>query len=230
MNDLSRHPSAYVRPSPSRGALGGLAEATSDVVLLCEGAGYDVVLVETVGLGQSEVAIDSAVDFTLLVLPPGGGDELQGVKKGIVECADAIAVNKCDGSLAAAGRNAAAEYTRALQLMRPKHPYNVWFPPVLRCSAHTGDGVAELWQTALRFREALGRAGVLQSRRREQATLRMWAGFDRGLVQMGRGSGAVQERARGLAAALEAGARTPRAASAVLLEELVKEIAGGRGR
>jgi LAO/AO transport system kinase len=227
MQDLSRHPRAFVRPSPSRGNLGGLAEATSDVILLCEGAGYDVVLVETVGLGQSEVAIESAVDLTLLVLPPGGGDELQGVKKGIVECADIVAVNKCDGDLAAAGRHAAAEYTRALQLMRPKHqPFGIWYPPVLMCSARTGEGVQELWQEALRFKRALSGAGILQARRREQATARMWAGFDRALVSFGRGSERVRGRAAELASALEDGRRTPRAASAALLEEFVREVRG----
>lgn len=139
MHDLSRHEAAYVRPSPSRGALGGIAMNTHDAVLLCEGAGYDVVLIETVGLGQSEVVVDDTVDMFTLLVPPGGGDELQGVKKGVMEVADLVIVNKADGAL--------ATYAQAILSLSfsPSHTHTHTAPPgtlppstVARCSCCAG--------------------------------------------------------------------------------------------
>jgi LAO/AO transport system kinase len=245
MPELARHPDAYVRPSPTRGALGGLAEHTNDVILLCEGGGYDVVLVETVGLGQSEVAIDSAVDMLLLVVPPAGGDELQGVKKGIMEVADAVVVNKSDpGSpLANAGAHSQAEYRRALQLMRWKHehPAGVWVPPVARCAALTGWGVPDVWDACARFRHRVGGAGVISARRRTQASEWMWAGLASQLTAAARGCAAVTATAGGLTPALAAGALTPRraahellarfmAASGAAVDAVAADGSGGGGR
>ncbi len=154
MADLARHPGAYVRPSPSGGDLGGVTRRTNEVVLLCEAAGYDVVLIETVGVGQSEVAVADLVDTFVLLVAAGAGDELQGVKRGIMELADVVAVTKADGELAAAARRAEADHRHAVHFLRQRHP--AWAPAVLSTSAATGEGIAELWQAVVAHREALG--------------------------------------------------------------------------
>jgi LAO/AO transport system kinase len=174
MPRLSRNPAAFVRPSPTKGQLGGVTATTNEVVSLCEAAQYDVVLVETVGLGQSEVTIDAAVDVLMLILPPAGGDELQGVKRGIMEVVDMVVVNKADGDLVPAARKAAREYYRALHLLRPKHDPEVWLPKVLRCSALYGDGVERVWSTLSEFWRASCAAGLQQQRRATQAERWMW--------------------------------------------------------
>lgn len=223
MTELSRHPSAYVRPSPTQGALGGVAQHTNDVVLLCESAGYDIVLVETVGLGQSEVAIDSTVDMLLLVVPPAGGDELQGVKKGIVEVADTVVVNKCDGELEKPAMMAAAEYRRALQLIRWKH--NAWQPQVMRVSALTGFAVDELWATAAEFHNTMSAGGHLESRRARQNVEWMWSQFEVQLVRMGRDCKLVHSLASEFRARLAAGLMTPRRAGHMLLDAFLSSQA-----
>ncbi|CAM9570847.1 unnamed protein product, partial [Ectocarpus sp. 8 AP-2014] len=144
MDELSRDPSAFVRGCPARGVLGGLSRYTHEVVLLCQVAGYDPVIVETVGLGQNEVEVEHTVDMLLLMLPPAGGDDLQGSKKGIVEVADAIVVNKSDGDLEKAARATASDYSAALGLARRK--LSCWAPPVLRCSALRSEGVDQVWE------------------------------------------------------------------------------------
>jgi LAO/AO transport system kinase len=191
-------------------------------VLLCEGGGYDVVLVETVGLGQSEVVVDTCVDMLLLVVPPAGGDELQGVKKGIVEVADAIVVNKADGALEPAARHAAAEYQRALQLVRWKH--HAWQPRVMRASAATGVGVTDVWAVAAEFRRVMGSAGLLLARRQAQATEWMWHTLEAELVAMARGDAAVQTEASRLQRLLASGYVTPRRAAHKLLDTLLADV------
>lgn len=181
MNKLSCNPAAFVRPSPSRGALGGITTTTHDVIHLCEASNFPIILVETVGLGQSETAVDNCVDMLWLVVPPGGGDELQGIKKGIVECADMIVINKADGDLTVPARHMAAEYTRAMQLVRPKHGFGVWYPPVLRCSALTNEGIVELWNKSKEFYTILNDKFLFQQRRNDQAVLRVWTDFDNNL-------------------------------------------------
>ena len=133
-------PNAFIRPSPASGTLGGVAAKTRETMLLCEAAGYDVVLVETVGIGQSEIAVADMTDFFLVLMLPGAGDELQGIKKGVVELADMIAVNKADGDNIARAKAAAAEYRAALHILTPRSPN--WSPPVVTYSALTGDGIA----------------------------------------------------------------------------------------
>jgi LAO/AO transport system kinase len=160
MAALSAHPDAYVRPSPTRGVLGGVAEATGDAAALCEAAGYDTVLVESVGVGQSEVLIDSVVDCVVLVIPPAGGDELQGVKKGITEVADIVVVNKSDGALAATATHTAIEYRRAMALVRPKWG-DEWRTEVLQCSALERTRLDGLAAATERFREALTATGAV---------------------------------------------------------------------
>jgi LAO/AO transport system kinase len=169
MGDLSRDPAAFVRPSPAGGTLGGVARRTREAMLLCEAAGFDVVLVETVGVGQSEVAVAGMVDCFVLVIAPGGGDELQGIKRGIVELADLVVVNKADGDLAAVASATASDYAAALHLVRARS--DAWTPRVLTCSALEQRGIDELWSTIEEFADAT--AGAEQdARRREQA--RAW--------------------------------------------------------
>ncbi|HET6521615.1 MAG TPA: methylmalonyl Co-A mutase-associated GTPase MeaB, partial [Geminicoccaceae bacterium] len=163
MQELSREPNAFIRPSPAGESLGGVARRTREAALACEAAGFDVVVIETVGVGQSETAVAEMVDTFLLLLAPGAGDELQGIKRGIVELADVVAVNKADGGLRAAAEVARAEYRGALRLLRPATPG--WTPPALTCSALTGEGIDGVWRAVLRHRSALEAVGGLEARR-----------------------------------------------------------------
>ena len=155
MEELTRSPQAFVRPSPSGGTLGGVARRTREAMLLCEAAGFDVVLVETVGVGQSEVAVAAMVDLFLVLVAPGAGDELQGIKRGIMELADLVVVNKADGDLAPRPRATASDYASALHLVRPRTPS--WSPRVVTCSALLGDGIDEVWHAIGEYRSALAR-------------------------------------------------------------------------
>jgi LAO/AO transport system kinase len=166
MENLCRHPNAFIRPSPSGRTLGGVARKTRETMLLCEAAGFDVLLIETVGVGQSEVAVRSMVDFFLLLILPGAGDELQGIKKGIVEQVDAVLVTKADGDRMRA-EHARMEYTTALHYMAPVTPH--WTPSVQLSSALTGEGIPECWQLVQRFYNELEPLKVIQQRRQEQA-------------------------------------------------------------
>lgn len=172
MEKLARSKNAYIRPSPSGGTLGGVARRTREAIIAVEAAGYDVVLIETVGVGQSETAVNDLVDMFMLLLTPGGGDDLQGIKKGIVEMADLIVVNKADGDLAPAAERARRDYTSALHLLRPEN--TDWMPEVLKCSALTGDGLDDIWQCVEKFRAATGKSGRFGQRRSEQAQAWMW--------------------------------------------------------
>lgn len=167
MELLGRRSDAFIRPSPTGGVLGGVARKTRETMLVCEAAGFDVILVETVGTGQSEITVRSMVDFFLLVLIAGGGDELQGIKKGVVELADAIAINKADGENKIRAEAARAEYNRALHYLTPAT--EGWHARAFTCSAQTGEGVANLWHVIQRFRERASESGAFEERRREQA-------------------------------------------------------------
>jgi LAO/AO transport system kinase len=173
MARLAVDPRAFIRPSPTAGTLGGVAARTRETMLLCEAAGYDVILVETVGTGQSETAVADMTDFFLALMLPGAGDELQGLKKGLVELADMIAINKADGDNAARARVAAAEYGAALHILTPR--FAEWQPPVVTCSALTGAGVAQLWERVLDHHHRLSASGAFTARRREQQVKWMWA-------------------------------------------------------
>ena len=172
MARLAADPNAFIRPSPSSGTLGGVAAKTRETMLLCEAAGFDVILVETVGVGQSETAVADLTDFFLVLMLPGAGDELQGIKKGILELADMIAVNKADDAGAKA-KAAAAEYKAALHILAPASP--TWTPPVLTISGLTGQGLDDLWSKVLDHRKRLEATGELQAKRRAQDTKWMWA-------------------------------------------------------
>ncbi len=167
MGQLAAHPYAFIRPSPAGSHLGGVAAHTRESIILCEAAGFDLVWVETVGVGQSETAVHSMVDCFLLLLLPGGGDELQGIKRGIVEMADIIAVNKADGPRLPLAREAQRAYQNALRLM-PPHPAG-WKPQVLLCSAHTGKGISEVWHAVAAFFAQARASGYLDRHRRAQA-------------------------------------------------------------
>lgn len=182
MERLSQHPRAFIRPSPSRGHLGGVARRTRETMLVCEAAGFRNIIVETVGVGQSETAVRSMTDFFLLLLVPGAGDELQGIKRGIMEMVDAIAINKADGDNRARAERARAEYASALHLF-PAAPGG-WTPRVLACSALTGENIRELWELVLEHRALTKANGYFQERRREQALEWMQELVRDGLVEM----------------------------------------------
>ena len=166
MEKLSRHPSAYIRPSPSGGALGGVTRKTRETITLCEAAGYDVILIETVGVGQSEIAVRSMTDFFLLLALTGAGDELQGIKKGIVEMADAIAVTKADGDNLVAAERLRLELSQVLHLLAPAT--EGWKPEVLTCSALKGSGISEVWAAVEKFRKEMTASGEWSARRLAQ--------------------------------------------------------------
>jgi LAO/AO transport system kinase len=176
MARLAVDDNAFIRPSPSAGTLGGVAAKTRESMLACEAAGFDVILVETVGIGQSETAVADLTDFFLALMLPGAGDELQGLKKGLVELADMIAVNKADGDNLARAKSAAADYRAALHILTPRSPN--WSPPVMTYSALTGDGIAELWAQVTAHRDKLGATGELEARRRTQQVKWMWTMLD----------------------------------------------------
>jgi len=187
MPELTRDPRAFIRPSPSRGHLGGVTRNTNEAILLVEAGGYDVVLVETVGVGQSEYEVRDMVDMFCLLLPPAGGDELQGIKRGIVEQSDLIVVNKCDGDLKPAARRVAYEYLSALKYLRSASPH--WRPEVRLCSSLEGDGVGEVWQVMAEFRQKMEESGELEARRRRQHLRWMWSYVEERLVRMARDIG-----------------------------------------
>src|SRR5690348_15696340 len=166
MAQLAASAQAYIRPSPSSGTLGGVAAKTREAMLLCEAAGFDVILVETVGIGQSETAVADMTDFFLALMLPGAGDELQGLKKGLVELADMIAVNKADGDNIPRARAAAAEYRAALHILTPRSPS--WLPPVVTYSALTGDGIELLWSKVIEHKIKLTSTGEIDAWRRDQ--------------------------------------------------------------
>ena len=173
MARLATHPDAYIRPSPTSGTLGGVARATRETIVLLEAAGYDVILVETVGVGQSEVTVAAMVDTFVFLTLARTGDQLQGIKKGVLELADIVVVNKADGAHAVEAKKAARELAGALRLI---HPHDaLWRPPVLTMSALEGTGVAELWDAVLRHRQVLTDAGEFEARRRAQQVEWTWA-------------------------------------------------------
>ena len=180
MEKLSLEQNAFIRPSPSGGTLGGVARRTRETIVVCEAAGFDVIIVETVGVGQSETTVASMVDFFLVLMLAGAGDELQGIKKGVLELADAIAINKADGSNIENALKARTEYEKALSLLTPAS--KTWSPPVLTCSALTMDGLAEIWQTILDHRKKLEATGELADKRSKQSLDWMWALVEEGLI------------------------------------------------
>jgi LAO/AO transport system kinase len=207
MARLGSDPNAFVRPSPSSGTLGGVAAKTRESMLVCEAAGYDIVLVETIGTGQSETMVADMTDFFLVLMLPGAGDELQGLKKGVIEIADMIAINKADGDNVRRAKAAAAEYRAALHILTPRSPS--WSPPVVTYSALSGDGVAALWATVLDHRERMTAAGELAARRREQQVKWMWAMLEDRVFARLKSDPAIKAKLPRIEAAVAEGRMTP---------------------
>lgn len=215
MEMLSRDTRAFIRPSPAGSTLGGVARRTREAMLLVEAAGFDVVIIETVGVGQSETAVADMVDLFLLLLPPAGGDELQGIKKGIVELADMIVVNKADGELSNAARQAVAEYRHALALLRPANAN--WRVPVLSCSALNNIGIDAVWNGIGDYRRILGEDGAIAHRRADQAKAWMWNEIRENLLTAFQADPAVRAELAALENAAASAAVTPGAAARRLL-------------
>jgi LAO/AO transport system kinase len=215
MTKLARASAAFIRPSSAGDKAGGVARGTRDAILLCEAAGFDAVLVETVGVGQSETAVAEIVDFFVLILPPASGDELQGIKRGVVELADLVLVNKADGDLTAAAQRSAADYGNAVRLLRPSLPE--WEVPVRAVSALEGTGIHEVWDEVARFRAALEGTGAWWRRRAEQARAALWSEIGEGLLDHFRTAPAVAERLAAAEAEVTAGICTPTASARALL-------------
>ena len=181
MEELARRPEAFIRPSPAGRTLGGVARRTREAMLLCEAAGFDVVIVETVGVGQSETAVAEMVDLFCLLAAPGGGDDLQGIKRGVMELAELVVVTKADGDLAPAANRAAADLRHALHLMRPVH--EAWTARVLSTSSVEGSGLGEVWDAVQEHRRTLDEAGALVPMRSEQLRRWLWSELREGLVE-----------------------------------------------
>src|SRR5690349_16588127 len=209
---------AYIRPSPAAGTLGGVAAKTREAMLLCEAAGFDVVLVETVGIGQSETAVCDMTDFFLALMLPGAGDELQGIKKGLVELADMIAINKADGDNIKRANLAAAEYRGALHILSPRSEH--WHPPVVTYSALTGTGIAELWQKILDHRTAMNASGDFAARRREQQVKWMWSMLEQRMLSRLRADATTRARVKKIENEVADGRLTPAVAAGQILELL----------
>jgi LAO/AO transport system kinase len=216
MERLARDPRAFIRPSPSGGSLGGVARRTREAALLCEAAGFDVIVVETVGVGQSEVAVADMVDCFCLIVAPGGGGELQGIKRGIIELADLIVVNKADGDLLPAARRAVADYRHAVHLLRPKHPG--WEVPVVPASAFQGTGIDEMWATVEKLVAHLREGDTLERLRSEQSVAWMWDEIRERLVESFRHDPRVAAHWTELEAAVRSGHLSPTTAARRLLE------------
>ena len=215
MQELARDSRAFIRPSPTAGTLGGVARRTREAGLVCEAAGFDVVIVETVGVGQSETAVADLVDMFVLLLAPAGGDELQGLKKGIVELADLVLVNKADGDLRAAATRAAAEYRAALHMLRPTTAG--WTPPVLEISALERRGLKDVWREIEGFRATLGPDRLMDKRTR-QARGWMWREIEEGLIAELRAHPKIARQLAELEQQVADGTMTPTAAARTILD------------
>jgi LAO/AO transport system kinase len=221
MAELAQRHEAFIRPSPSGGTLGGVAHRTREARILVEAAGFDVVLIETVGVGQSEVEVASMVDCFLVLLQPGAGDELQGIKKGLLELADLLVVHKADGDGLPAAERTRADYAQALHLLRAAH--EAWRPPVLLASSKTGDGVLEVWEQVLAHRRALEPGGDLERRRREQDRAWLWSLVLDGLRDRFHAHSAVRTRLADLERAVLARETTAPRAARDLLEAFFED-------
>ena len=218
MELLATADAAFVRPSPTGGSLGGVARKTRESILVCEAAGFDVVLVETVGVGQSETMVAEMVDCFLLLELAGAGDELQGIKRGILELADIIAINKADGENLARAQRARAELERALHILRPATRDEAWTPRAVLASSVTGLGLDEIWQLIEEHRRRLEERGLFDARRRQQRLDWMWSLVDQGLLAAVREHPAVGAMVGRLEAEVLDGRTTPSMAADAILE------------
>lgn len=215
MPRLTADPNAFVRPSPATGTLGGVSARTREAMLVCEAAGFDVVLVETVGVGQSETVAAELTDTFLALMLPGAGDELQGIKRGLMELADILAVNKADGERVGAAASAARDLRAALRLLHPSR--EGWRPPVLTCSGLTGEGIPEVWEAVLRHRESTSGSGEFQARRSAQNERWMWTLVEQGVHDALHADAGVAKLARTLEADVATGSMPATVAARHLL-------------
>ncbi|MCB0372651.1 MAG: methylmalonyl Co-A mutase-associated GTPase MeaB [Muricauda sp.] len=222
MQELSKDPNAFIRPSPSGTSLGGVAQKTRESIILCEAAGYDVILVETVGVGQSEIAVHSMVDFFLLLKLSGAGDELQGIKRGIMEMADAIAINKADGSNLEKAKLAVTEFSRALHLYPPKA--NGWIPKVLKCSATENTGIHEIWEVVETFVQQNKKNGFFEENRKNQNKNWFMQTVDDKIKQFFHQKASFKSEQEKLLKAIEDNKMSPFYAAKVLLDKITKEL------
>ena len=218
MARLAASDSAFIRPSPTSGTLGGVAAKTREAMLLCEAAGFDVVLVETVGIGQSETAVCDMTDFFLALMLPGAGDELQGIKKGLVELADMIAINKADGDNIKRANLAAGEYRSALHILTPRSEH--WQPPVVTYSGLTGAGIETLWQKILDHRSAMNASGEFKTRRQAQQVKWMWSMLEQRTMARLRSDASVRAKVKRIEAEVAAARISPALAAEQLAEML----------
>jgi LAO/AO transport system kinase len=216
MPGLAAHGDAFIRPSPSGGTLGGVARRTREALLLCEAAGFDVVLVETVGVGQSEIAVANLTDVFVLLMAPAGGDELQGVKRGIMELADLLVVNKADGALLPIATATLADYSSALRLLRPRT--TAWTPCALAISALNRTGIDELWQRIEAYRAAMHATGHWAARRLEQNSTWLWDELQERVIDAFRHDPAVSAALDAAESDVRSGRRSPGAVAAELIE------------
>ena len=220
MELLSRRPEAYIRPSPAGKTLGGVTRRSREALILCEAAGFDVVIVETVGVGQSETRVADMTDMFVLLQLPGGGDELQGIKRGIMELADLILINKADDELQALADRSAAEYRNALRLLHPRSLN--WKVEVKTCSARDGAGIAEAWKVVLKHQDVLKASGQLMARRSAQALDWMWSDVNESLIVALQNDSDVGKQLPVLEAAVSTGQTPPNIAAMQLLEIFFK--------
>ena len=215
MEKLAVEENAFIRPSPSGGTLGGVARKTRETMLVCEAAGFDVIVVETVGVGQSETTVASMVDFFLVLMLAGAGDELQGIKRGVLELADAIAINKADGDNIEKAKKAAKIYASALHMLQPASPN--WQPPVLTCSALEMTGIAEIWQTVMKFHKKFTSSGELEHKRQKQALDWLWSMVEDELKQRFYNNPDIKQRLDQITRAVARGETAPTLAADKLL-------------
>lgn len=217
MDELVRQEEAFIRPSPTGGTLGGVARRTREAMLCCEAAGFDVVIVETVGVGQSEVAVESMVDCFALIIAPGGGDELQGIKRGIVELADLVIVNKADGDMTAVAKSTSADYANALHLLRPKT--NAWNARTVLCSALEKRGIDDVWTAIADHQETIRASGDLDIRRSEQSRSWLWSEISESLIDRLRSDAQVAAVIAEVEAAVVAGTLPASVAATRVLDQ-----------
>lgn len=218
MARLATDKNAYIRPSPSAGTLGGVAAKTRETMVLCEAAGFDIILVETVGIGQSETTVAEMVDFFLVLMLPGAGDELQGIKKGVLEIADMIAVNKADGEGAIRARAAASDYRAAMHILAPKSPN--WTPPVVTISGLANEGLDQLWDQIKIYKDRMQQSGEWSEKRSEQKVAWMWDMLQQRMTETLRSSPRTASRLQ----ALEHEVRIGKTAVSLAVEELATRM------
>ena len=215
MERLAVEENAFIRPSPSGGTLGGVARKTRETMLVCEAADFDVIIVETVGVGQSETTVASMVDFFLVLMLSGAGDELQGIKRGVLELADAIAITKADSDNIEKAKNAAKIYETTMHMLQPASPN--WAPPVLTCSALDMIGIVEIWQMVIKYHKKFTASGELEQKRQKQALDWLWSLVEEGLRERFDTNPEIRKRLRRIARAVEKGETSPTRAADKLL-------------